>query len=107
MKQAFSFIELIVVIVLTSLLIYFAFPKPLNSELHQATSRLLLYLKQTRYLATIDQAYESSDPLWHKGRWTLKFLDVERVLEVCITLYIKIERVAVENIQDIHQKIKV
>ena len=45
-----------------------------ENKLYEATNRLVIYLKQTRYQALIDSKEEKSNPFWHKKRWTLKFL---------------------------------
>jgi len=72
-KDAFTIIELILVIFLILLVsTYINLKQPIN-KLNLATNKLVLYLKQTRYQALIDDKYKKEDKLWHKKRWTLKF----------------------------------
>ncbi len=73
MKQSFLLIELIFVIVLLSILSSFFIPKKINNDLVYASKTILLYLKQVRYKALIDDKYNLNNKLWHKQRWTLKF----------------------------------
>ena len=72
-KNAFSFFELIIVVVLIAFISYFFLKPNSPNELQQATNRLLIYLKQTRLQAFIQDFHASNDPLWHKKRWILKF----------------------------------
>lgn len=73
MKSAFSFIEVVIVIILLLVLSSFLIPTKTDSELKEVTNRLELYLKQVRFQAFIDNKYSPNDSLWHKERWTLKF----------------------------------
>jgi len=74
MKKSFTIIELILVIILL-LLIYNIFtPKVKINTIDELTNRLVVYLKQTRYQALINDKYNhNDDSFWHKKRWTLKF----------------------------------
>lgn len=72
-KVGFSLIELIIVIFLLSLFSYIMLKSSKVNSLDAVTNRLIIYLKQTRLNAFLDDKYSSSDPLWHKQRWTLKF----------------------------------
>lgn len=45
-----------------------------DAQLEIATQRLILYLKHTRIQALIDDKFDPNDSLWHKKRWSLKFL---------------------------------
>lgn len=72
-KKAFSLLELIFVIFLISLFSYI-FLKPSHVDsLNTVSNRLIIYLKQTRLQAFLEDQYNHEDPLWHKKRWTLKF----------------------------------
>ena len=73
MKKSFSILELIFVILLLSILYTFLVPKSSNYKLDEFTNRLLIYLKEVRYQALIDNKYSLNDDLWFKKRWTLKF----------------------------------
>lgn len=76
-KKAFGFLELILVLALLGLMAWMIMPhlNPSNSQLDVASKRLMLYLQQTRYQAMLNNPYSPSDALWHKKRWTLKFLN--------------------------------
>lgn len=74
MKKAFSLIELILVITILVFIGSFFVQKSNKSNLEYAANRIALYLKQTRYQALIDNKEKRDDELWHKKRWTLKFL---------------------------------
>ncbi len=73
MKKAFTLLELILVITLSSLLYSFFSTKIQDNKLEEATNRLLIYLKQIRYQSLIDNKYNQNNSLWFKQRWTLKF----------------------------------
>lgn len=74
-KKAFFLIELIFVVLLISFFSYILLPKKNEPEFSTAIERLVIYLNQTKLQALIDNKYNSSNPLWHKRRWTLKFLN--------------------------------
>jgi type II secretory pathway pseudopilin PulG len=71
---AFSVIELLISLMLIGILSYMVLLKPVMNDFDIAVKRLYIYLKQTRLQAFIHNQYESNDPLWHKKRWTLKFM---------------------------------
>jgi len=73
MKKAFTLIEIILVIVISSIFLSLAIPKYQISNLDEAANRVILYLKHTRYLAMVDNKYNPKDGMWYKQRWTLKF----------------------------------
>lgn len=75
-KKALTFLEIIVVLILLGIF-YSAFILKFDikdNQLDMATDRLILYLKQTRIQALIDNKFDPTDTLWHKKRWSLKFL---------------------------------
>lgn len=73
MKKAFSLLEVLLVISLLGFL-YTAFtPKTKINKIYEVTNRLILYLKQTRYQALINDKHNNENEYWHKKRWTLKF----------------------------------
>lgn len=74
MKKAFTLLEFIVVISLLILITTFSNLKIEENNLENLTNRLVLYLKQTRYQSLIDDKNSKNSNLWHKERWTLKFL---------------------------------
>ena len=59
-----------------------------NNLLDELSSKLSLYLTHLRYKALIDDKYDSKDSLWHKKRWTIKFLRCrESVGGIYYTIY--------------------
>ena len=73
MKKSFSILELILVLLLLSIITTAFIPNMNQSKIDEVTSKLVIYLKQTRYLSLIDNKYNEEDSLWFKKRWTLKF----------------------------------
>ena len=73
MKKAFSILELILILSLLGFLYTAFIPKTGISRIDELTNRLVLYLKQTRYQALINDKFDDTNNLWHKKRWTLKF----------------------------------
>lgn len=73
MKKAFSLLEVILVITILIFIGSFYVKKSNNNDLEYATNRIVLYLKQARYQALIDNKEKIENELWHKRRWTLKF----------------------------------
>lgn len=74
-KKSFLTIELIFVITILSIISFYIIPKDSSDKLEIAVNRLELYLNITRLKAMSDNKYEENNPLWHKKRWTLKFLN--------------------------------
>lgn len=74
MKKSFSLLEIVLVILIITLLASIITFKLKENNLTEVTNRLVIYLKQTRYLALIDSKKDINEPLWHKKRWTIKFL---------------------------------
>lgn len=72
-KKSFSLIELIFTIVLVSIIISQLIPKNNFSKLSLAADKIILYLKYTRYIAMIDNKFDSNDTDWKLERWTIKF----------------------------------
>ncbi|WP_419777026.1 pilus assembly FimT family protein [Malaciobacter marinus] len=71
-KKSYSLIELLFVLTLISI-ITASFYSNINfdkfqSNIDLATNRLILYLKQTRYQALIDNKAEENQTKWHKKR---------------------------------------
>lgn len=73
MKKSFSLLEIILIISLLGFLYTAFISKTQISKIDELTNRLILYLKQTRYQALINDKYSNNNELWHKQRWTLKF----------------------------------
>ncbi|WP_419774133.1 type II secretion system protein [Halarcobacter sp.] len=75
MKNSFSILELILVLFILSLVITTFYFKPYENKLLDATNRIELYLKQTRYQSLIDNKENKEDSLWFRKRWTFKFFN--------------------------------
>ena len=74
MKKSFSLLELILVIFIIILIGSFVKTYTEDDNLRVATNKIVLFLKQTRYQALIDNKENTNENLWYKKRWTLKFL---------------------------------
>jgi type II secretory pathway pseudopilin PulG len=72
-QKSFSLLELIFTIVLVGIITTYFIPKNNFSNLQQASNKIILYLKYTRYIAMIDNKFNTQDDMWFKERWTLKF----------------------------------
>ncbi len=72
-RQSFSLIELIFVIVIISIVSMQFIPKLTKSNLSQAANKVIVHLKNTRYQAMIDNKFNHKDDFWFRERWTLKF----------------------------------
>jgi len=77
-KKSFSLLELIFIILIVSIVASQSNIRNNLSKLQLAKQQLLLHLKYTRYIAMLDDKYDSKDFLWHKQRWTLKFLNCQQ-----------------------------
>ena len=88
MKKSFSLLEIILVLSLIGFLYTMFLPKTKINHIDELSSKLSLYLTHLRYKALIDDKYDSKDSLWHKKRWTIKFLRCrESVGGIYYTIY--------------------
>ena len=88
MKKSFSLLEIILVISLIGFLYTMFLPKTKINHIDELSSKLSLYLTHLSYKALIDDKYDSKDSLWHKKRWTIKFLRCrESVGGIYYTIY--------------------
>lgn len=88
MKKSFSLLEIILVITLIGFLYTMFLPKTKINHINELTNKLSLYITHLRYKALIDDKYDSEDSLWHKKRWTIKFLRCrESVSGIYYTIY--------------------
>lgn len=71
---AFSVLELLFILILIGIMSYVVLLKPIMSDFDVAVKRIHIYLKQTRLQSFMQDHYTPNDPLWHKKRWSLKFL---------------------------------
>lgn len=74
MKKSFSLLEIILVISLIGFFYTMFLPKTKINHIDEVSSKLSLYITYLRYKAFIDDKYDWEDSLWHKKRWTIKFL---------------------------------
>jgi hypothetical protein len=78
MKKSSILFELILIISVIAI-IYLSFtPKKDSNNLKELENRIILYLKELRYQALIDDKFKerekiNDDSIWHKRRWTMKF----------------------------------
>ena len=72
-KKSFSFIELIFVLVIISIIATQFIPKNLNSNLELAANKIIMHLKHTKYQAMVDNKFNHKDNFWFRERWTMKF----------------------------------
>lgn len=72
-KKSFSYIELIFIIVIVSIISAQLIPKNIDSKLELASDKIILHLKNTRYQAMLDNKFNHKDFFWFRERWTLKF----------------------------------
>lgn len=75
MRKAFTFIELIFVVIIVAVLVAIALPKlsKNESDLDIATNQLITHLRYAQHLAVMDDKYKSSDANWWRGRWQVYF----------------------------------
>ena len=78
MKKAFSLLEVLLIILLLGFLYTAFIPKTQVNKIDEVANRLVLYLKQTRYKALINDKFDLNDEYWHKKRWTLKFFNCRK-----------------------------
>lgn len=80
MKKSFSLLELIFALTLISLTTLFIINQPTKAidRLELAANRLILYLKQTRYQAMLEDFHNKKEDEWHKKRWTFKFFNCRK-----------------------------
>lgn len=71
--KAFSFVELVVVIVAIGLLAVFIMPKFQRNDLDLAADQVLSHIRYTQHLALVDDKYDALDEYWFKSRWQIYF----------------------------------
>lgn len=87
MKNSFSILELILVLFILSLITTTFYFKPYQNKLLDATNRIELYLKETRYQALIDNKENKEDSLWFRKRWTFKFFNCANAKGIYYVIY--------------------
>lgn len=73
LNKAFTLLELVIVIVATSILSVFFIPQFYNNSLLDATMQVVRHIKHTQHLALNDARYMHTDKLWYKSMWRISF----------------------------------
>ena len=74
MKKSYFLLEIVLTISLIAFLYTLFVPKNKINNLEELTNRISLYLSYVRFKALINEKFDLDDNLWHKKRWTIKFL---------------------------------
>ena len=74
MKKSYFLLEIVLTISLIAFLYTLFVPKNKINNLEELTNRISLYLSYVRFKALINDKFDLDDNLWHKKRWTIKFL---------------------------------
>lgn len=74
MKKSYFLLEIVLTISLIAFLYTFFVPKNKINNLEELTNKISLYLSYVRFKALINEKFDLDDNLWHKKRWTIKFL---------------------------------
>jgi len=72
-KNAFTMLELVFVIVVVGILVAQMAPRFTRDNLQEAADQVISSLRYTKHLAMIDDKFNTTDPIWFKSRWQLKF----------------------------------
>jgi len=73
MKNTFTLIELIFIIVIMGILISVIIPRTNSNKLDEAAIQLLSHIRYTQHLAMIDDKFDNTDDEWYKSRWQIRF----------------------------------
>nr|WP_229770883.1 type II secretion system protein [Campylobacter portucalensis] len=76
-------IELIFVIIVVGILAIIAIPKLKRNSVLEAADQIISHIRYTQHLAMIDHKFDSNDPEWYKGRWTIEFTANQDVIGDC------------------------
>ena len=68
-KQAFTMIELIIVIVVVGILAAVMIPKTDTEPARDAANQLSRHIQYAQHLAMVDDVYKDTDPKWPSYRW--------------------------------------
>ena len=74
MKKSYFLLEIVLTISLIAFLYTLFVPKNKINNLEELTNKISLYLSYVRFKALINEKFDLDDNLWHKKRWTIKFL---------------------------------
>ncbi len=73
MKNAFTMLELVFVLVIIGILAAVMIPQMQSTKLREAAIQVVSHIRYTQHLAMIDDKFDSTDSDWYKNRWQLKF----------------------------------
>jgi len=73
MKNAFTLLELVFVIVVVGILAATMLPKMEDNAIERAAVQLQSHIRYTQHLAMVDDHYNASDANWFKKRWQIIF----------------------------------
>ena len=73
MKKAFTLIELIFVIVVIGIIATVSLPNLNKNNLSKAAIQVASHIRYTQHLAMMDDKFSTSENIWYKKRWRLKF----------------------------------
>ncbi|MDX4065897.1 type II secretion system protein [Aliarcobacter skirrowii] len=74
MKKSFFILELIIILIIFSIIYSTIYIKDSTYKFNLFVSKIELYLNFLRYKALIDDKTDLENSIWHKQRWTMKFL---------------------------------
>ncbi len=72
-KKAFTLIELIFVIIVAGILAAEMIPRFTRDNLQEAADQVISNLRYTKHLAMVDNKFSTTDSIWFKSRWQMKF----------------------------------
>ncbi len=87
MKNSFTLLELLFVLVLISIIAIELLPRMKSNLLKQAAQQLIADIRYTQHLALTDDKYDPNDKVWFKKRWQIIFgqsVDTEQKLAYSI-----------------------
>lgn len=73
MKKSFTFLEIIVVLVVIGILTAVALPRLQMDNLQEAADQILSHIRYTQHLALVDDRFDPKDSNWYKKRWRISF----------------------------------
>lgn len=73
MKNAFTLLELVFVIVIIGIIAAFTIRKTPSDHLDRAAIQLASHIRYTQHLALTQDFYSTKDPHWFKRRWRISF----------------------------------
>lgn len=78
MKNAFTMIELVFVIVVIGILAAAAIPRFDRDSVIEAANQIVSDIRYTQHLALMDYKFDLNDQQWYKSRWTYEISQTEK-----------------------------